>query len=98
MSLILMIGQCSDCAASINTEQLIQEKMGLAQFFRLSCVECKWYIKFFTSKECCRAEPTSGRKGYEINRRTIVAFRENGQGYAGMNTFCVWMNILVILT
>ena len=88
MSLILMIGQCSDCAASINTEQLIQEKMGLAQFFRLSCVECKWYIKFCTSKECYRTEPTSERKGYEMNRRKTVAFRENSQGYAGMNTFC----------
>ena len=52
-----------------------------------------WYIKFCTSKQCCRTEPTSGRKGYEINRGTIVAFRENGQGYAGMNTFCRWMNM-----
>ena len=30
MSLILMIGQCSDCATSINIQHLIQEKMGLA--------------------------------------------------------------------
>ena len=78
MSLILMIGQCPDCAASINIEHLIQEKMSLAQFFRLSCGECNCYIKFCTSKECCRAEPTSGRKGYEINRRAIIAFHENG--------------------
>ena len=88
-----MIGQCPDCAESINNQHLIREKMGLAQFFRLSRVECKWYIKFCSSKECCRAELTSGRKGYEINRRTIVAFRENSQGYAGMNTFCRWMNM-----
>ena len=80
MSLILMIGQCPDRAASINIERLIQEKMGLAQFFRLSCVECKWYIKFCASKECCRTDPTSGRKPYEVNRRAIVAFHENGQG------------------
>ena len=25
--------------------------------------------------------------------RTIVAFLDNGQGYAGMNTFCCWMNM-----
>ena len=93
MSLILKIGQCPDCAASINIEHLIQEKMGFAQFFRLSCVECKWYRKFCTSKECCRTEPKSGRKRYELNRRTIVAFCDNGQGYAGMNTICRWMNM-----
>ena len=43
--------------------------MGLAQFFRLSCIECKWHIKFCTSKEYCRTEPTSERKGYEINSK-----------------------------
>ena len=35
MSLMLMIGQYPDCAASLNIEQLIQEKMDLAQFFRM---------------------------------------------------------------
>ena len=34
MSLILMIDQCLDCAASINIETLDPGKMGLAQFFR----------------------------------------------------------------
>ena len=93
MSLMLIIVQCPNCAACINIEHLIQEKMGLAQFFRLSCVECKLYIKFCTSKECYRVEPTSGRKEFEINRRTIVTFRENGHCYAGMKTFCHWMNM-----
>ena len=36
---------------------------------------------------------TSGRKGYDINKRTVIAFRENGQGYAGIETFCRWMNM-----
>ena len=49
--------------------------------------------KFCTSGECCGAEPTSGKKGYEKDRGTIVAFLDNGQGYAGMNTFCCWMNM-----
>ena len=43
--------------------------MSLAQFFRLPCIECKWHIKFCTSKEYCRTEPTSERKGYEINSK-----------------------------
>lgn len=38
MPLILMIAHCPDCAASVNIEHLIQQKMGLAQFFKLSCV------------------------------------------------------------
>ena len=94
MSLMLIIVQCPNCAATINIAYLIQEKMDLAQFFRLSCAECKWYIKIFTSKECCRTEPTPGRNEYKISRRTIVTFRENGQCYAGMKTLCHWMNVL----
>ena len=60
--------------ASTNIEHLIQEKMGLAQFFKLSCVECKWYNKFCTSKECCRTDPTSGRIGYEEKQKTNYCF------------------------
>ena len=32
------------------------------------------------------------------NRKPTTAFCENGQGYAGMNTFCHWMNMPPTMT
>ena len=93
MSLFSMLGQCPVCAALVNIEHLNGEKMGLAQFFLVSCVECRWKKKVCSSQECKKVEMTSGRKGYDINKRTVIAFRENGQGYAGIETFCRWMNM-----
>ena len=88
-----MIGRCPDCAASVNIEHLIDNKMGFVQFFKLSCVDCSWTIKFCSSKECGKIEQVSGRKGYDINRRTIIAFRENGLGFTSMESFCCCMNM-----
>ena len=72
--LLSMIGQCPACAASVNIEHLDRENMGLAQSFRASSVECRWYFKFCSSKECKKVETTSGRRGYDINKRTCYCF------------------------
>lgn len=93
ISLLLMVGRCPDCVGPIDITHLISEKMGFAQFFRISCTVCTWCIKLSSSKECSKPQPTSGRKGYEINKRTVLAFRENGQGYSGITTFCSCMSM-----
>ena len=93
MSLISLIGRCPDCVGSINVEHLLNAKMGFAQFFDLSCSECPWKLRFCSSKQCEKLSPTHGRKGYDINRRTIIAFRENGIGYSGIESFCRCMNM-----
>ena len=66
--------------------------MGLAQFFEISCPECKGDIRFCSSKECNRSLPTSGGDSFEINTRTVAAFRENGQGFSAITSFCSCMN------
>ncbi|XP_066929989.1 uncharacterized protein [Clytia hemisphaerica] len=83
----------TDCAAGVSVEHLMAEKMGLAHFFKISCTVCPWHIKFSSSKQCDRIEGTTGRTGYEINRRTIVAFRENGLGLSGIESFSRCMNM-----
>ena len=93
MSLILMIGKCPDCVGSVNIEHKLNDKMGLAQFFDISCSDCPWKLRFCSSKQCKKATPTHGRSGYDINRRTIVAFRENGIGFSGIESFCRCMNM-----
>ncbi|XP_057290075.1 uncharacterized protein LOC130612741 [Hydractinia symbiolongicarpus] len=93
MSLIFMIGRCPDCAASVSVEHLLQAKMGMAHFLLISCAECPWNLQFCSSKECDKPDPVNGRKGYDINRRTVVAFRENCIGFSGIEKFCRCMNM-----
>ena len=93
LSLITIIGRCPACIGSINIERLISEKMGLAQFFNIYCNDCDWNQKFCPSKECSRDSHSSGRNSFDLNKRALIAFRENGQGYAAMTTFCWCMNM-----
>ena len=91
--LVTMIGRCPECVAAVNIQHMIAQKMGLAQFFAISCTECGWRINFCSSNEVTKSNNSQGRKSYEVNRRTLVAFRENGLVFNGIRTFCCFMNI-----
>ena len=49
--LVTMIGRCPECVATVNIQHIIAQKMGLAQFFAISCTECDWHINFCLLKE-----------------------------------------------
>ena len=91
--LVTMIGRCPECAAAVNILYMITQKIGLAQFFAISCTERDWRINFCTPKEVTKSSNSQGRKSYEVNRRTLVAFRENVLGFNGIKTFCCFMNM-----
>ena len=91
--LVTMIGRCPECVAAVNIQHMIAEKMGRAQFFAIACTECDWRINFFSSKEVTKSNNSQGRKLYEVNRKTLVAFKENGLGFNDIKTFCCFMNI-----
>jgi hypothetical protein len=93
MSLINIVGRCPVCVAAIDIEHLLSNKMGLAQFFNISCTECNWKITFCSSKECSILQSISGRKSFEINLQAITAFREIGRGFSAIKTFCSCMNM-----
>ena len=96
LSLITMIGRCPACIGSINIEHLLtllSEKMGLAQFLNIYCNDCGLKQKYRSSKEFSRDPNSLGRNSFDLNKRALIAFRENGQGYAAMTTFCRCMNI-----
>ena len=88
-----MIGRCPECAAEANIQHMIAQKMGLAQFFVISFTECDWRINFCSSKEVTKSNNSQGRKSYEVNRRTLAAFRENVLGFNGIKTFCCLTNM-----
>ena len=67
--------------------------MGLAQFSNIFCNECDWNQKSCSSKECSRDSNSSERNHFDLNKRSLIAFREKGQSYAAMTTFCWFINM-----
>ena len=53
----------------------------------LRCTICEFRYSFCTSK---KAEKM---RSYDINKRSVYAFRRLGKGYAGMKTFLTIMNL-----
>ena len=39
---------------------------------------------------------SSGRNNFDLNKRALIAFRKNGQGYVAMTTFC-WCRYQICL-
>ena len=58
----------------------VAKKKGLVHFFNASCMSniCDWSEILSSSKTV--DSKLRGQKGYEINLRTYVAFREIGRG------------------
>ena len=63
-------------------------------FFRSQCttVKCDWFRVFSTSKLIDK-EVKRGKVPYDVNIRTISAFREMGKGHVDIETFCRNMNM-----
>ena len=60
--------------------------------FKVSCDEnCGWYKSVYVSKEISRVK--QGRKAFDVNMRSVVAFREIGKGHAAMETLCGYMKM-----
>lgn len=78
------------CPECLNTSCLKLErinKQGLSLQLRLSCTVCEFCYSFWTSKQIDK------KRSYDINKRSVYAFRRLGKGYAGMKKFLVLMNL-----
>lgn len=64
-------------------------KKGLSHKILLSC-SCLWSHSFFSSP---RIDKTDDKSSFDVNLRTVVAFREFGQGLQSIEIFCRLMNI-----
>jgi len=63
--------------------------MGLAQNIILSCCSCPWTKSFYSSP---RIDSENEKSSFDINLRTVVAFREFGQRLESIETLCDVMN------
>lgn len=86
-SIIDVVGQCPDCknntvSVNINTDK----KKGFAQEIMLECT-CLWTHTVFSIPRI-----KDGKSSFDINLRTVMAFREIGKGLTSIETFCRLMN------
>ena len=85
--------KCPNCGEKIDINHDHKRKRGLAHFLTTQCSSCDWKDDFSTSK-CVDPETSKqGRKTYEINTRSCIAFREIGKGLEGLRSVCKNMNI-----
>jgi hypothetical protein len=73
--------KCPDCGCDIDSHVDMRKKCGYSNYIVLQCknMECDWKYSFNTSKK-------QGRS-YEVNVRTVLAFREIGKGHNATTTF-----------
>ena len=89
--MIWQIGSCPTCSNKITIDYDVSQKRGLCHYFLVYCVNCDWRKTFSSSKEIpC---DNRGRKPFDINVRSVMAFREIGRGHRSMQEFCSVMNM-----
>ena len=85
-------GCCGDCQGPINLNDA--GKMGFSVKLTLDCTLCDWSKSFNSSPEFlppnCSA---TKKKSFEVNARSVIAFREIGRGHEAMATFTTMMNM-----
>ena len=86
------LSKCPECGDNINIVHEVAKKKGLAHFFSATCMSeiCDWTDVLASSKTV--DSKLRGKKGYEINLRTCLAFREIGRGYKSICAFFKLMN------
>jgi len=95
-SLFEKLGHCMECGNAITLRDNLAFRMGFCHCLEIRCSFCEDDQKIYTSKSCEINLPerdSGGRLPYEVNVRSIVAFREIGRGHQSIERFSVCMNI-----
>ena len=84
---------CPGCKQEgVELEEICERKQGVAVAFRLKCSTCLWEHQFSSS----RYTNFPGKKtknNMEVNVRLIMALRNLGIGYDGLQHFCMTLNM-----
>ena len=86
---------CPEChEKTLVVEEDKFKKKGLASFIIVSCSNCFYESSSFTSKGVQPLdEETREMKPFEVNIRSVYAFRSCGVGHTGIEKFCGMMNM-----
>ena len=89
-SLVQLTGACGQCQSRVlDLAEIKDGRRGNSIQLNVSCIACDWwYHTFYTSPTFTMSkEEKRGRKSYEVNVRSVIAFREFGRRYEAMNIF-----------
>ena len=87
----------TDCHSNLEMENVENLRMGFANKINLSCSTCEWENSFFTSRNCSENGLKQGRKHFDdVNVRSVIAFREIGEGHEAIVNYARCMNIRAI--
>lgn len=86
------------CCPSCNSRLLILthgDRKGFSLKLHIECEACAWSTSSFTSPQFKfgKEKDNRGQKSFEVNARTVIAFREIGKGHQAMKTFTTMMNM-----
>ena len=73
---------CKKCGHRTKTIHELSRKQGFAHYFLISCSNnnCDWTRSFCTSTNLLK--DTRGRPAFDVNVRSLLAFREIGKGHS----------------
>ena len=93
IDLISSLGKCQECGSAIEVVDVLKSRMGFANKIRVNCTSCSWEQSTFLSKESLPATTGHGRNFFEVNVRSVIAFREIGKGHQAIQNFSRCMNM-----
>ena len=91
-SLIKLVGKCPDCSSKVNLSSTADSRKGFSLLLDFECFMCPWEYQIYNSKKIMNYD-RQGPKSFEVNARTLVAFREIGKGLTGSETFSNCMHM-----
>ena len=91
-SFLAQVVSCHLCSSDVVIIHELEKKQGFAHFISVKCSSdtCDWQGSFCTSKQL---KSTKGRPPFEVNIRTVLAFREIGKGHTAIKKYCGCMNM-----
>ena len=95
--LVQLVGHCKECSSwNIFIKCTAKEWQGFSLKFYLECKDCTGCHGFYPSPEFVfpgKDATARGKKLFEINVRSVTAFREIGKGNEAVHTFMTIMNM-----
>ena len=85
------------CTSKLSVKLTESDKKGFALKLNISCIDsCGFSSNIFTSPQIETDKP--GCNAFEVNLRSVMAFREIGRGHKAMETFSTVMNMPLPMT
>ena len=92
-----VVDSISNCKACSEPLELTDDecRFGLCHQLSFQCKHCGWSEKFYSSPTSNKTNPESParRHMFDVNIRSVVAFREIGKGHTALSTFSGLMNL-----